>query len=291
MLHFASKLLSLVRTANPRKIPAFIWIYIQISYLHFVFINLDVLCWPRREPHNASIELVNRSEKRNFKEIFLISNSFFILLNRFVFGIEHQWWRKHKTLLLEATEKLIELFFFEKRALLFNCTVCALYPSLFVSNLPSSSTNSIELDDLENEVNDNQLTLIGSDVESSQLDENSFVKMSDSFMLDEKSVHSRPMYDLHAMNNLETTSEGLCDYVREIFNLSRSVFNEYQMKAVRKLLTRKSHAQILKEELRKQHRLIQTDRHPIYKLQNFQVFYFFFLIWLRRVGIQNWIWI
>jgi len=160
---------------------------------------------------------------------------------------------------------------------LFNCTVCALYPSLFVNNLPSSSANSIELDDLENEMDENQLTLIGNHVELSQLDENSLVKMSESFMYDERSVHSRHIAcDLHAMNNLETTSEGLCDYVREIFNLSRSVFNEYQMKAVRKLLTRKSHAQILKEELRKQHRLIQADRHPIYKLQNFQVFLFFY---------------
>jgi len=155
--------------------------------------------------------------------------------------------------------------------------VCALYPSLFVNNLPSSSANSIELDDLENEMDENQLTLIGNHVELSQLDENSLVKMSESFMYDERSVHSRHIAcDLHAMNNLETTSEGLCDYVREIFNLSRSVFNEYQMKAVRKLLTRKSHAQILKEELRKQHRLIQADRHPIYKLQNFQVFLFFY---------------
>ena len=144
-----------------------------------------------------------------------------------------------------------------------------------MSNLPSSSANSIELDDLENEVDENQLTLIGSDAELSQLEDNSLIKMSDSFMFDEKRVRSRHMSDLHAMNNLETTSEGLCDYVREIFNLSRSVFNEYQMKAVRKLLTRKSHAQILKEELRKQHHLIQTDRHPIYKLQNFQVLSFF----------------
>ncbi len=150
---------------------------------------------------------------------------------------------------------------------MFNCTVCALYPSLYVSNLPSSSANSIELDSLENEMDENQLTLIGSDD-----DENSLVKISDSFMLDEKSVQSRRVYELHAVSNLETTSEGLCDYVREIFNLSRSLFNEYQMKAVRKLLTRRSHAQILKEELRKQYRLIQTDRHPIYKIQNFQVF-------------------
>lgn len=46
------------------------------------------------------------------------------------------------------------------------------------------------------------------------------------------------------MNELETTSEGLCDYIREIFYLNRQGFSEYQNKAMKKLVVRKSHPQV-----------------------------------------------
>jgi hypothetical protein len=67
-----------------------------------------------------------------------------------------------------------------------------------------------------------------------------------------------------------TTSEGLCDHVREIFMLSRQVYNEYEVRAMRKLLARKSHSQILKDELKKQLLIISNDKHPYYKAESFQ---------------------
>lgn len=45
--------------------------------------------------------------------------------------------------------------------------------------------------------------------------------------------------------DLMITSEGLCDHVREIFNLDRHEYNIYQVKAMRKLLSSKSHPQVL----------------------------------------------
>ena len=101
-------------------------------------------------------------------------------------------------------------------------------------------------------------------------------------------------FDFMAHANLETTSEGLCDHVREIFSINRQVFSEYQIKAMKKLLAKKSHAQVscppscstyfqvqqkselfsvfqtLKEELLKQVHIIETDQHPYYKKENFQ---------------------
>jgi hypothetical protein len=44
--------------------------------------------------------------------------------------------------------------------------------------------------------------------------------------------------------DLIITSEGLCDHVREIFNLDRHEYNIYQVKAMRKLLSSKSHPQV-----------------------------------------------
>ena len=71
-------------------------------------------------------------------------------------------------------------------------------------------------------------------------------------------------------NDLETTSEGLCDHVREIFGVDRSSFNEYEVRAMRRLLVRKSHSQILKEELRRQELVIERDKHPFYRRECFQ---------------------
>jgi hypothetical protein len=45
-------------------------------------------------------------------------------------------------------------------------------------------------------------------------------------------------------DELESTSEGLCDFLREIFFLNRQTFNDYQIKALKKLLLRKSQAQV-----------------------------------------------
>jgi hypothetical protein len=63
--------------------------------------------------------------------------------------------------------------------LLYYCTICALYPSLFTRGLPSSC-------------------LISSDSDQNEDDE------------DLKNVNS----DLNNGAELETTSEGLCDHVR-----------------------------------------------------------------------------
>ena len=90
--------------------------------------------------------------------------------------------------------------------LLYNCTICGLYPSLYCGNLPSSTTS---LDILERELDENQ---------------------------DNTQSDYKP--------DLETTSEGLCDHIREIFELNRQVFNDYQIRAMKKLLTKKSHPQV-----------------------------------------------
>ena len=95
--------------------------------------------------------------------------------------------------------------------LLYNCTICGLYPSLYGGNLPSSAT-SLEM--LSDEMPDNN---------------------------DQK---SRLAIDFMLKPDLETTSEGLCDHIREIFGLNRQVFNDYQIKAMKKLLIKKSHSQV-----------------------------------------------
>lgn len=96
---------------------------------------------------------------------------------------------------------------------LFYCTVCALYPSLYTGNLPSSgSTFSEYLDERGCNLGLNNSESI---LDYSEIDP-----------------------------DLETTSEGLCDHIREIFNLSRQVFNDYQVRAIKKLLSRNSHQQV-----------------------------------------------
>lgn len=110
--------------------------------------------------------------------------------------------------------------------LLYYSTICGLYPSLYCSTIPSSSL-SLDLEEdtlLHNESN----CASGNDLESI----NTNIRKLDS---DTNSI--RP--------DLETTSEGLCDHIREIFGLSRQVFNDYQVKAMKKLLIRKSHPQVI----------------------------------------------
>lgn len=100
---------------------------------------------------------------------------------------------------------------------LFYSTVCALYPNLYTGNLPSST---------------------------SPIQENSG-ESSDGYEMNiTKKINKSKSLDYSLEPDLETTSEGLCDHIREIFDLSRSVFNDYQVKAMKKLLFRKSHPQV-----------------------------------------------
>jgi hypothetical protein len=104
----------------------------------------------------------------------------------------------------------IYLFIFFKRMLLYNCTICGLYPSLYCGNMPSSTTSLSQ--NIENELED---------------------------------IQSKGQeYDSLSIPDLETTSEGLCDHIREVFGLNRQVFNDYQIRAMKKLLIKKSHSQV-----------------------------------------------
>jgi hypothetical protein len=127
--------------------------------------------------------------------------------------------------------------------LLYYSTICGLYPSLYCTRMPSStSISSFDSNDVHKEV-------------------------------ETKPGSSNPSNDFSSsmvQPDLETTSEGLCDHIREIFCLSRQVFNDYQVKAMKKLLIRKSHPQILKEELLKQQFIVQNEKHPVYKRDMFQ---------------------
>lgn len=102
---------------------------------------------------------------------------------------------------------------------LYFSTICALYPNLYTSELPSSETTILTTDKSENE--------------SDEMHSGSRKMTKREFLRD--NVEKR---------DLETTSEGLCDYIREIFGLSRQLFNDYQVKAMKKLLIRKSHPQV-----------------------------------------------
>ena len=123
---------------------------------------------------------------------------------------------------------LLEINFFNfiiliKKTLLYYCTICALYPSLYASSLPSSCTFELE-----------------NSSESAHLSDENRVK-SENESIKNKEAH----FDNSIINpELEITSEGLCDYVREIFNLNRQEFNNYQVKAMKKLLLSRSHPQV-----------------------------------------------
>jgi hypothetical protein len=135
-----------------------------------------------------------------------------------------------------------------KKMLLYYCTLCALYPSLYNNaQIPSSSSRSSS----SCEASSSTCSII--------LNSNSIVDADEEAVVVDTS-------DLET-----TTSEGLCDYVRELFDLDRQIYNDYQVRAMRKLLIRKSHTQILKEELQKQIHLIENDFHPFYKSDSFQV--------------------
>lgn len=87
-------------------------------------------------------------------------------------------------------------------------------------------------------------------------------KLSIESMCDEKPVHTLQSFNsissgdmkfesLNRIQNndneddeLETTSEGLCDFVRELFSINRQIFNDYQVKVLKKLLFKKSHQQV-----------------------------------------------
>lgn len=103
---------------------------------------------------------------------------------------------------------------------LYYSTICALYPNLYTSELPSSESTFLNTDRSEYE-SDEMFSGVG-----------------------RKMTKREFLRDNVEKRDLETTSEGLCDYIREIFGLSRQLFNDYQVKAMKKLLIRKSHPQV-----------------------------------------------
>jgi hypothetical protein len=97
-----------------------------------------------------------------------------------------------------------------QRMVLYHATVTALYPCLYVSNVPSSTI--------------------------SMLKENS--------ELFQESASESPIKFIEHDEDLETTSEGLCDFVRELFCIDRPKYNAYQMQVLKKILFKKSHPQV-----------------------------------------------
>ena len=135
----------------------------------------------------------------------------------------------------------LSLLAFQK-LLIYYCTICALYPSLYTSQLPSSadslnSDNEREAEPDHDQRRDQSLTSMANSL-TSELKPAKRNAFQTSFSTNELS------FDFMAHANLETTSEGLCDHVREIFSINRQVFSEYQIKAMKKLLAKKSHAQV-----------------------------------------------
>ncbi|CAF1116815.1 unnamed protein product, partial [Brachionus calyciflorus] len=131
----------------------------------------------------------------------------------------------------------------DQKLVLYYCTICAFYPNLYSVNLPSPTDSTSSKISLDSKSASNE-TLNEFD--------NSNKKFTSNF------------------EDLETTTEGLCDHIREIFNLKRHVYNEYQVKAMNRLLTQKSHPQILKEEIQMQIHVLENHLHPYYKKDNFQ---------------------
>ena len=116
----------------------------------------------------------------------------------------------------------MKLFRRVKKSILYYTTICALYPSLFTSCLPSECSSESFSD-------------------TNSLSEDS-KQMSSYLKIDNK----KSSFDNSSFNpDLIITSEGLCDHVREIFKLERQEYNTYQVKAMRKLLTSKSHPQVI----------------------------------------------
>lgn len=108
--------------------------------------------------------------------------------------------------------------------ILYYCTICALYPCFYAKNL-NSSPGSL----------------------ASETFEQAYGSANSLANIDSKpsSIASKLNLLFYATEDeFEATSEGLCDFVREIFSLDRQVFNDYQVRALKKLLLKKSHAQV-----------------------------------------------
>jgi hypothetical protein len=104
---------------------------------------------------------------------------------------------------------------------LYYCTICALYPCFYNDKLSIESMND--------EPSVNSLK--------------SFTSLTSEKETKFESINKiKTNYDDE--DELETTSEGLCDFVRELFSLNRQVFNDYQIKVLKKLLFKKSHQQV-----------------------------------------------
>ena len=133
--------------------------------------------------------------------------------------------------------------------LIYYCTICALYPSLYTTQLPSSADSLDSESERENELTSRVETDAEHHMNQQQLRRDQSLASSE-LKLPKRSAFQTSFstnelsFDFMAHVNLETTSEGLCDHVREIFAINRHVFSEYQIKAMKKLLSRKSHAQV-----------------------------------------------
>ncbi len=110
-----------------------------------------------------------------------------------------------------------------------------MYPSLFTSGLPSVCSEDIDSDP----------TLNDADNESEQTNRKNYVNSSSS----PKRASMTLSIDFSSLisSDMIITSDGLCDHVREIFNIDRHEYNIYQVKAMRKLLVTKSHPQVIKK--------------------------------------------
>jgi hypothetical protein len=140
---------------------------------------------------------------------------------------------------------------------LYYCTICSLYPSLYTSNSLDSFNSSTETESESDDSLCDATTTTATTLEGRSLDETNrfkIIKKTSKKRPTMKQIRSNKQqtlvesssfsYDLLRNSTFETTSEGLCDHVREIFDISRQAFSDYQIKAIKKLLMRRSHPQV-----------------------------------------------
>jgi hypothetical protein len=128
---------------------------------------------------------------------------------------------------------------------LYYCTICSLYPSLYTSNSLDSFNSGTETEsDSESSCDTTEATSIDGAEPNIRKEINKRKPKIKLTHFKKQTTESTSNYDLLRNSTFETTSEGLCDHVREIFDISRQAFNDYQMNAMKKLLMRRSHPQV-----------------------------------------------
>lgn len=137
---------------------------------------------------------------------------------------------------------------------LYYSTLCALYPSLYPSSLNKNDapTTLIEFEDELSsspveEIDSPTFKPIFTSIVDSVDSASRLSSTNTNDRLDRRTSLNKDQQQHtggEQPSELETTSEGLCDHLREVFDLDRQVYNDYQVKAMRKLLIRKSHGQV-----------------------------------------------